>query len=356
MRTSIVFLLFLAITCSGLAQTADVPEKQDKQGSSAPQTELPPAPPVTPQSREYLLGPGDVVKIAVFDMPELGKTVRVSNSGKIHLPYLGVFPIAGMTSLALERDIASRLQRQKLVKDPQVQVMIAEYRAQPVYILGEVGRPGQYVLNEKTYLMDLITMAGGVNTVARKYGFLYRRTPNPPEANEWNSDSSSPAAAKKDASALYQVTKIDLTRLIEGQKLDLNIELQGGDLFHVPQLETDLFYVVGQVMRTGGFQVPTGEKLLVSRALSMAGGPGKTAKMSQGVVIRYDETGQRREIPADFAAIFKGKQPDFPVEANDIIFIPGSQIKTIGYGLLGILPSLAGHAVYSGSSAYMPHQ
>jgi len=62
--------------------------------------------------------------------------------------------------------------------------------------------------------------------------------------------------------------------------------------------------------------------------------------MSDGLLVRYDEQGNRKEIPVDFAAILDGRQPDFPIQPNDIIFIPGSTAKNVGYGMLGIIPSL----------------
>jgi polysaccharide export outer membrane protein len=251
-----------------------------------------------------------------------------------------------MTPAELEADIARRLRQNKLVREPQVQVLVTEYRAQPVYILGEVGMPGQYVLRDKAYLMDLLTWAAGVNDVARNYGFLYRRNPNHRTPEPGQPDNSK--------EPLYTVTKVDLTPLLAGGNLGLDIVLHGGDLFHVPKKETEYFFVVGDVNKTGSFGIPQNETILVSRALSTAGGPAKTAKLSKGMLVRLDETGKRQEIPLDFGAIFKGKKPDFPVKPNDIIFIPGSQVKTIGMGLMGILPSVAERTAYMHSGINAP--
>ena len=57
--------------------------------------------------------------------------------------------------------------------------------------------------------------------------------------------------------------------------------------------------------------------------------------------MRYDKDGNRQEQPVDFQAILKGKKQNFPILPNDIIFIPGSSAKTLGYGLLSILPGVA---------------
>ncbi len=331
MRTNILLLLFLSFTCLAPGQTPTPAETNQ---------------PAKDQSPDYRLGPGDGLKINLAGIANMNlENVKVSNSGKIHLPYLGIVPVVDMTTLQLETEIATRLKNQKLVKDPQVQVLVTEYRAQPVYILGEVGMPGQYVLRDKTYLMDLITWAAGVNDVARDYGLLYRRNPNHRTPEPGQPDSKEP---------LYEITKVDLKPLIAGGNMKLDVVLQGGDIFYVPQKDIAYFFVVGDVNRTGIFTIPQGEQLWVSRAVATAGGPMPTAKLSKGVVVRLDETGQRTEIPVDFGAIFKGKKPDFAVKADDIIFIPGSQVKTIGMALLGIVPRVAERTVYShaGAAAY----
>jgi polysaccharide biosynthesis/export protein len=327
MRSGIFMLLVLSFSCPIRAQETAIPD-----------------PPLRVDHTEYRLGPGDLIEIKLLGFePELN-SVRISNSGKIHLPHMGVFPVTGLTTHELEIALARRMIDRKLMKEPQALVLIREFKAQPIYILGEVGMPGQYVLHEGVSLMDLITMAGGVNDVSRDYGFLYRRKANaqpPPEA------PSGEAGSERPLDSMYTVIKIDLKSLREGGKLDLNVPIQGGDLFYVPERELGVYYVVGEVLRTGPFQVPDGEPLLVTRALAMAGGPTRTAKMSQGMLVRYEPNGERREMPVDFAAIFKGKRPDFVVQPDDIIFIPGSNFKTVGYGLLGILPQMAGTAAYS---------
>lgn len=306
--------------------------------------------PANEQSIDYRLGPGDQVEVRIFGLEDHAIIARISNSGKIHLPFLGIVPVAALTPIELEGEIGKRLKERKLMKDPVVQVRITEYRAQPVYILGEVGNPGQYVLYHRKHLMDLITMAGGIADSAREYGFLYRRNSNwtiPAEPVDQAGAGAPPPGGAAEGKPLYSVTKINLRSLLSGKNLEFDLPLRGGDLFYIPAKQQGFFYVVGDVLRTGAFAIPEGEPLLATRGISMAGGPTKTAKMSQGVLVRYDETGQLREIPLDFAAIFKGKEQDFLIEPDDVIFIPGSSAKTIGYGLLGMLPNIAVQTAYS---------
>jgi protein involved in polysaccharide export with SLBB domain len=89
------------------------------------------------------------------------------------------------------------------------------------------------------------------------------------------------------------------------------------------------------------FEVPFGQQVLVSQAIAKAGGPLKTAKLGKGLLVRYDGNGIRRDKQVDFSAILKGEKPDFPIMPDDIIFIPGSSAKTLGYGLLDVVPRAA---------------
>jgi len=100
-----------------------------------------------------------------------------------------------------------------------------------------------------------------------------------------------------------------------------------------------VYYVIGEVMSPGAYQLPADRTLLLTQALAQAGGPMKTAKMNSGLLVRYDEQGTRQELAVNFSDLLKGKKADFPIQSNDVIFIPGSNFKNIGYGLLGSIPS-----------------
>jgi len=101
-------------------------------------------------------------------------------------------------------------------------------------------------------------------------------------------------------------------------------------------------------VRPGRLRCLLAKQVLASQAIAKSGGPLKTAKMSKGMLMRYDEDGKRQELPVDFKAILLGKKPDFPVMPSDIIFIPGSSVKTVGYGLLAILPTIPQSIFLSG--------
>ncbi len=282
---------------------------------------------------EYLLGPGDVVNISVFGVPELDKSTRVSNSGKIHFPGLGILPVVNLDSGRLEAEIARRLRGAGLVKDPIVRVRVAQRRAQPVYILGEVMMPGQFVINDEMRILDLLTLAAGFNDVASPVGYLYRRKLEEP-------DPSSPGAPRA-ATTTDEVVEIDFAALTSGTRPELNLRLRGGDILYVPVSPRYRYFIVGDVNQTGGFEIPASGPILVTEALARAGGPARTAKLSKGILVRVNAAGEREQIPVDFNAILKGRKPDMEVRPNDIIFMPGSSAKTLAYGLLNAIPSTA---------------
>lgn len=281
---------------------------------------------------DYRIGPGDSLSISVFGHYEFNQTIRVSNSGKIHVPYLGVLKVIGMTASRLQAEIARQLVQLDLIKEPNVQVGIEEYRAHTVYILGEVIMPGQFLITNDMYLMDLLSLSQGFNDVASPVGYLYRTAMDTPGSNSND--------AKRESST-DEAIEIDFKQLYDGTNQELNVKLRGGDVLYVPQRRQTYFFVVGDVRLAGAFEIQFNQQLLATQAIAKAGGPNKTAKMSKGMLVRYNQNGGRQEQPVDFKAILEGKKPDFQVLPKDIIFIPGSSAKTLAYGLMGIIPRIA---------------
>jgi protein involved in polysaccharide export with SLBB domain len=100
------------------------------------------------------------------------------------------------------------------------------------------------------------------------------------------------------------------------------------------------FFVVGEVLDPRNFFYLPGKTIMASQAISWAGGPTRTAKMADGMLVRYDDQGKRQEIKVDYAALLAGKQADFAIQPNDIVFIPGSKLKTIAQGMLSMTDTM----------------
>jgi len=274
---------------------------------------------------DYRLGAGDLIEIRVFGVAELDQTLRISASGTIKLPIVDQVTAAGLSAAELERKIAERLQGD-VIKDPQVSVFVKEYRSQPVIVLGAVRTPGQFQITLQLRLVDVLSMAGGLLPNAGDEAMIQRPSPN-------GTDD--------------EIVKIDLRELLEKGDLRLNMAMRGGDVIHIRAREDKFVYVVGELNKPGAFPVPPKREMRVSEVFALAGGASKTAKASESSLIRYDAQGQRQDVQVNFDDILKGKKEDFFVRGEDIIFVPGSRIKSFGNTLLSGLP---------GSLATLPYR
>jgi polysaccharide biosynthesis/export protein len=292
-------------------------------------------------SPDYRLGPGDQIEVTIVGISSDPTTYTIDRTGEAIMPLVGGVKLADLTAEEAESAIASRLVEAQLIRDPEVLVYISSYEAKPVYVLGELDRQGQYFISQDLTLMDLILLAGGLDFTAARYGFLHRRTSQ-------NDTSLPPHLALENAEVALpgmEVLKIDLKPMAEGGVLSPNYRLKAGDILVVPKAESAMFYVIGEVPRPGVFNIPVGGTVTASQAISWAGGPSRTARISHGMVVRHDRNGGRTELPVDFAAILRGDDPDFVVQPDDIIFIPDSGAKSFGYTMLQQVPRVLTGAI-----------
>ncbi len=294
-------------------------------------------------SKEYELGPGDELQVGVYgvsDVSDVTQVCKISASGEITIPLLGNLKAAGLTAEALEREVSDRFKEKGLIDQPDVLVTILQYEAKPIYVIGEVDNPGQYVMSQPWTLTEAVLIAGGLDITAGRYGYLHRRTspdaPLAPPRSIMRPDVALPG---------HTITRYDLQPLKEGKTFDPDIVLQPGDVFVVTAGKTDMVYVIGDVLQQGAVVMPGSGSLYASRALSAAGGPLRTAKMHDGILVRYDANGKRQEMKVDYAAIFERKQPDIELQPNDIIFVPGATAKTVGYGVINAIPTIIQNAI-----------
>jgi polysaccharide biosynthesis/export protein len=279
---------------------------------------------------DYRLGPGDLIEINVFGVEEFNSQIRISATGEINLPYLGRLKVEGLSAAQLEERLKELLDG-RYIKNPQLFVYIREYKAHEVFVLGAVNQPGQYQMTQRLTLIDIIAMAGGLDLLtADDFAMVQRR--NPETGGDQATVNQLP---EKD----LEIIRVDLKELLESGSLQNNIVLRAGDVVQIPARKIRRFFILGDVNGPGAFDLPDDQNLLVSQALAWAGGPSKTAKMNSGMLVRYDNNGGRSEMEVKLKDILAGKKEDFVIRENDIIFIPGSGFKTIGYGLMGALVS-----------------
>jgi len=255
------------------------------------------------------LGPGDLVEVNVFNVPELATKARVSNSGDVYLPLIDYVHVDGLSIEEAQTVIAKRLSDGGFVRNPHVSIFVDEAQSQGVTIIGEVIKPGIYPDIADRKLYDIISEAGGFSPAAsRKIAIIHR---NQPEA-----------------------VHIDLPRNL-ADDLSGNVEILPGDTISVPR--APIIYVVGDVGRPAGLLVDNGT-LTVLQALALAGGANRTAKMNGTRLLRKTQTGGMTETRIELKKMLEAKAPDVTLQADDILFIPVSGAKvaagrTIDVGL-----------------------
>jgi polysaccharide export outer membrane protein len=148
------------------------------------------------------------------------------------------------------------------------------------------------------------------------------------------------------AEGATEVIKINLRELLEKADLTLNVVVKGGDVIHIAERPSTTVYVIGEVNRAGGFPIDPRQELRVSQVFAWAGGPTRTAHVGKGVLLRFNERGERQELPVNISDILRGKKEDFLVQANDIIFVPGSKVKELGVALMQGVSGVVGSIPY----------
>lgn len=118
---------------------------------------LPPLP--VDEDDSYRLGVSDQVRVLTFGEESLSDIFRVNDAGNVALPLLGPVKARGLTTDELSRRIAEDLNRRGFIRDASVSVEVVEYR--PVFVLGEVNRPGQYPFQPGMTVLSVAAVAGG---------------------------------------------------------------------------------------------------------------------------------------------------------------------------------------------------
>ena len=252
---------------------------------AAPQTPAPPA--------EYVVGPQDVLNIAVFGEEDLKKQVTLDAEGSFDFPYAGRIKAAGLTARAIGDAVASKLKN--FYVNPQVSVDVAKFRSQNVFVFGQVHAPGQYSLVGNMSILEAIAAAGSPTTAAASYIVVSRpadsepRLPNP-EAGGGSS------------------LRVTMKELQSGQ-LPAGFKLRDGDTVTIPKAES--IFVTGQVKMPGPYVIET--ELTVMQAVAMAGGATDKGAPNRVRIFRSVD-GKQQEI--------KGVKLSDSVKPGDTIDVP----------------------------------
>jgi polysaccharide biosynthesis/export protein len=277
------------------------------QGQDAPSRTLITAAAPEPQT----LGPGDRIQVKALHADELGNNpVQVDSEGYIMLPGLGRVRAGGLTTERLASDIRQRLVL--TVRDPEVAIDLVELHSRPVSVLGAVKTPGVYQLVGQKRLLEILSLAGGLEQDAGDNIRITRAQSYEPEKQPGS----------------FKVWEVRVSDLMEGGRPELNLVVHADDVITVPRAR--LVYVIGQVRKAGGFVLREQQSMSVLKALSLAEGLLPAAAVSNARILRQVElNSRRREIPVNIKAILAGKVPDQPLLPDDVLFVPNNLAKTV---------------------------
>jgi len=264
----------------------------------------------------YLLGPDDQLEISGPELTDLPtKPVRIDGEGDIQLPLAGSVHVAGLTVQQTEQKLDGDFS--KYIRQPQVVVNVVEVRSQPVSVLGAVNSPGVHQVQGHKTVLEMLASAGGVRQDA---GYSIRIT----RELEWGCIPL--PGAHLDASGKYSVAEVNLRKIMDAKTPEDNIQIFPHDVISVPKAE--MVYVIGEVHRSGGFVLGEHQTISALQALSLAEGLNPGADPRHAKILRLKpEADQREELPVDVKDALSGKKPDFPLQGEDILFIPGSTGK-----------------------------
>lgn len=207
----------------------------------------PAAAPAAGEAALYRIGPGDTVRIAVYQSPDLSLETRVSESGLISYPLIGSVRLGGLTVSQAEAALADALRKGDFIKNPQVTVMVTQVRANQVNVLGQVGKPGRVPLDVAGMrLTDVLALAGGVTTTAGADTVVVTGQRNGQPFRK----------------------EVDLPRMFAPGGRGDDIEIQPGDAIWVDRYP--VVYLYGEVQRPGQLRLERG--MTVMQALATAGG------------------------------------------------------------------------------------
>jgi polysaccharide export outer membrane protein len=268
---NVLLAILFAATMAPPAQTpAAVPPKQDAAAS------------------QYVIGPQDLLKITVFDEPDLTNTYRVDPDGFITFPLISRISAANLT-IGEFQDRLREMLANGYIRNPQVRVDVDQFKSQQVYVIGEVRNPGKIPMTGTLNLLEALALAGSPTASASNEIVIAH--PKRPVASP-SDDKSRAMPDEKDA----DIVRVSLKDLQLG-KAGQDITLRDGDIINVPKALS--FYITGQVRNPGSLIWEPG--MTLQQALALAGG--------------LTDRGSTRGVTA--SRLVNGKLVDVPLKLTD---------------------------------------
>lgn len=336
----IVFGLFLLAACSdGHVSFPLSPEAQRSLGDDVSVIILDPTnianftsparghtPSSLPVGRDwsYLVGPGDILSVIVFNHPDLTLPAgpqrsaaesgfQVGSDGTINYPYIGTVQAAGRRTDQIRSDISQQLAT--FIPDPQVEVRIAAYNAQAIVVSGEVKTPNRQPLTAVPLsLIEAINAAGGFTDDAEPRNVSVQR-----------------------AGRIYQV---DVQGFLSGGLRQNNPVLRNGDVVSIPRRRAEEAYLLGEVSRPDVVDLSR-EQITLTQAITRRGGLQQTRADARGVLV-FRADGARTLVfqldTSNPSGLLLGTR--FVLEPGDVVYVMRSPIQRWNDTISRLLPSV----------------
>jgi len=266
-----------------------------------------------------LIGPGDLLRITVLRESELDQRTRVLDSGEITLALAGNVPVQGLTPAAAAARIADKYRDGSFLLHPEVSVFIEEYATQSVTVLGQVVHPGTVHLAAPRSLIDVLSLAGGLNDYADRHIVIER--------------------GGKDGERIraFLPNRAD-------DALNADVLVRPGDTVIVPK--AGIVYVLGDVAHPGGYVMQNDSQMTVLQAIALAAGASKTASEKRVRLVRNVD-GMSQSVDLPLRDMERGRDPDIPLHPNDILYVPFSLVKNITLGIADITAAASSALIYA---------
>jgi len=245
----------------------------------------------------YRLGPKDLLRVKVFEVPELNVDSRVSETGTVNLPLIGEVPASGLTGQEFGASL-KRLLEARYVNRANVSVEILEFRSRPITLIGSVKQPGNLAFPGRWTLLDALAAAGGL---ADSYGdlvYVLRRAEN----------------------GLTDQLAIPVRELMVEGRPEANVPIFANDLINIPARVDISIYCLGEVRSPGELKFKSTERITVLSAIARAG--GLTESASKKIRVKRREGGSLGpEIVVDYRRLLAGKEPDLELGEGDVLVV-----------------------------------
>ena len=242
-----------------------------------------------PVPDNYVLGPGDTVQVQLFGKENVEYELPVTRNGMLLLPNIGPVPVAGLTFSRLQEEIRSRITTQLI--GVKASVTLGKLRSIRIFAMGDVERPGSYVISGLSNMTNALFASGGVKTIG----------------------SLRDIQLKRDGKTIARLDLYDL--LLKGD-MRSNVRLLPGDVIFVPPVG-DTVTIVGQVRRPAIYELK--KERTVAELVEMAGGFAPDALLQDASIERFSSAGVRTMLAIDLS---RTGGLEMAVHNGDIINVP----------------------------------